>query len=201
MCLLWCCCGFLDLGTLLSSCFSCFSKLPNPKSTNLCAGSLDGAPIHTTVKSRLSKYHTALRSRNRHLDASDVFTDCSAIATATRTVAALLLFEAIPVPLFTGLRTVQSWCLSQHSTAICRVRRPLEVMARAHSLLTPTHSLLQVRGVRGKIWPKGWGGYAVWRHPLIHTLHLLLLIWLRWLFLMTVQHRSLSPRGRSLLPL
>ena len=36
----------LDLGTLLFSCFSRSSKIANSKSTNLCAGSLDGAPIH-----------------------------------------------------------------------------------------------------------------------------------------------------------
>ena len=48
----------------------------------------------------ISKCHTALRSRNRHLDASDVFTGCSAIATAiaTRALAVLLLFEAITLP-------------------------------------------------------------------------------------------------------
>ena len=39
-------CCRLRLRTLLSSCFSCFSKIPNPKLTNLCGGSLDGAPIH-----------------------------------------------------------------------------------------------------------------------------------------------------------
>ena len=33
-------------------------------------------------------------------------------------------YASLVVPLTTGLRTVQSWCLSQHSTAICRVRRP-----------------------------------------------------------------------------
>ena len=33
------------LGTLLYSCASCYSKIQNPKPTNL-AGSLDGAPIH-----------------------------------------------------------------------------------------------------------------------------------------------------------
>ena len=33
----------------------------------------------------ISKYHTALRSRNWHLDGSDVFTGCSAIATAIAT--------------------------------------------------------------------------------------------------------------------
>ena len=35
-----------DLGTFLFSCLSCFSKIPNRKSTNLCPGSLGGAPIH-----------------------------------------------------------------------------------------------------------------------------------------------------------
>ena len=40
------CVVFYDLGTLLYCCLSCFPKVPNPKSTNLCAGSLDGAPIH-----------------------------------------------------------------------------------------------------------------------------------------------------------
>ena len=58
-------------------------------------------------------------------------------------------------------------------------------MARAHSPLPPTHSLLKVRGVRGKVWLKG-GGDAVWRHPLIHALRLLLLILLRRVLLMTV---------------
>ena len=47
------------LGTLLYSCSSCFSKIQNPKSTNL-AGSLDGAPIHrhfTNSKTKkLSRY-------------------------------------------------------------------------------------------------------------------------------------------------
>ena len=44
-----------DLGTLLFSCFSCFSKIPNPKLTNLCAGSLDGAPIHRQFTSSKTK--------------------------------------------------------------------------------------------------------------------------------------------------
>ena len=39
------CVAVCFLGTLLYSCSSCFSKIQNPKSTNL-AGSLDGASIH-----------------------------------------------------------------------------------------------------------------------------------------------------------
>ena len=51
-----------DLGTLLYSCSSFFSKIPNPKSTNLCAGSLDGAPIHRHFTN--SKTKTLSRDRS-----------------------------------------------------------------------------------------------------------------------------------------
>ena len=67
-------------------CASLFLKIQNPKLTNL-AGSLDGAPIHNTI----SKTKTLFRDRSilkrsftqLAFDASLVFTDCSAIATAT----------------------------------------------------------------------------------------------------------------------
>ena len=91
------------LGTLLYSCSSCFSKIPNPKLTNL-AGSLDGAPIHrhfTNSKTKtLSRDQVSYSTSFTQLafDASEVFTGCSAIATATRALAALLLFEAITLP-------------------------------------------------------------------------------------------------------
>ena len=70
----------------LYSCASLFLKIQNPKSTNL-AGSLDGAPIHNTI----SKTKTLFRDQSilqrsftqLAFDASLVFTDCSAIATAT----------------------------------------------------------------------------------------------------------------------
>ena len=51
-----------DLGTLLSSCSSCFSKIPNPKSTNLCTGSSNGAPIHRHFTN--SKTKTLSRDRS-----------------------------------------------------------------------------------------------------------------------------------------
>ena len=79
--LLW----FISWELDLYSCASLFLKIQNPKSTNL-AGSLDGAPIHNTI----SKTETLFRDRNilqrsftQAFDASLVFTDCSAIATAT----------------------------------------------------------------------------------------------------------------------
>ena len=49
------------LGTLFYSCASCFSKIQNPKSTNL-AGSLAGAPIHRHFTN--SKTKTLSRDRN-----------------------------------------------------------------------------------------------------------------------------------------
>ena len=76
------------LGTRLElySCASVFLKIQNPKSTNL-ARSLGRAPIHNTV----SKTKTLLRDQSilqrsftqLAFDASLVFTDRSAIATAT----------------------------------------------------------------------------------------------------------------------
>ena len=70
----------------LYSCASLFLKIQNPISANL-AGSLDGAPIHNTI----SKPKTLFRDRSilqrsftqLAFDASLVFTDCSAIVTAT----------------------------------------------------------------------------------------------------------------------
>ena len=76
------------LGTRLDlySCASLFLKIQNSKSTNL-AGFTDGPPIHNTV----SKTKTPFTDRSilqrsftqLAFDASLVFTDCSAIATAT----------------------------------------------------------------------------------------------------------------------
>ena len=87
--------------TLVPLCFS-KSEVQNPKSTNL-ARSLDGAPIIT--QSRRHKPCSGIEvSYSAHsqlaLDASLVFTDSSAIATATCDLraAALLLFEAITLP-------------------------------------------------------------------------------------------------------
>ena len=82
------CCGlFLGNWELdLYSCASSFLKIRNPKSTNL-AGSLDGAPIHNTISKTktLFRDQSILQRSFTHLafDASLVFTDCSAIATAT----------------------------------------------------------------------------------------------------------------------
>ena len=80
--LLW----FVSWELDLYSCASLFLKIQNPKSTNL-AGSLDGAPIHNTI----SKTKTLFRDRGilqrsftqLAFDASLLFTDCSAIATAS----------------------------------------------------------------------------------------------------------------------
>ena len=83
--------------------------LVSPKSQNtthlFCAGSLGGAPIHThftnsktkTLFKDIEVSYSTLFTGNWHLDASDLVTDCSAIATAiaTRALAALLLLESI----------------------------------------------------------------------------------------------------------
>ena len=70
----------------LYSCASLFLKIQNPKSTNL-AGSLDGAPIHNTIsKTKILFRDRSILQRSftqLAFDASLVFTDCSAIATAT----------------------------------------------------------------------------------------------------------------------
>ena len=71
------------------------------KTTNLfCAGSLDGAPIITQSRRHkpCSKIEVSYSAHSQlAFDASLLFTDCSAIATATCELraAALLLFEAI----------------------------------------------------------------------------------------------------------
>ena len=52
-----------DLGTLFYSCSSCFSKIQNSKSTKLCAGSLDGAPIHR----HFTKSKTKTLSKDRSI--------------------------------------------------------------------------------------------------------------------------------------
>ena len=94
------CCGFVSWELDLYSCASLFLKIRNPNSTNL-AGSLDGASIHNTISKTktLFRDRTILqRSFTQSFDASLVFTDCSAIATATCALAALLLFEAITLP-------------------------------------------------------------------------------------------------------
>ena len=54
------------LGTLLYSCSSCFSKIPNPKSTNL-AGSLDRSPIHRHFTNSKTKTLSRDRSIIQHL--------------------------------------------------------------------------------------------------------------------------------------
>ena len=61
-------CGVVvyDFGTLLSSCSSCFSKIRNPKSTNLCAGSLGGAPIHRHFRNSETKTLCIDRSIIQH---------------------------------------------------------------------------------------------------------------------------------------
>ena len=72
--------------------------------TNLfCAGSLDGAPIITQSRRHkpCSKIEVSYSAHSQFaFDASLLFTDCSAIATATCDLraAALLLFEAITLP-------------------------------------------------------------------------------------------------------
>ena len=76
----------------------------SPKTTNLfCAGSLDGAPIITQSRRHkpCSKIEVSYSAHSQlAFDASLLFTDCSAIATATCDLraAALLLFEAITLP-------------------------------------------------------------------------------------------------------
>ena len=76
--------------------------------------------------SAISKYHTALRSRNWQLDAVDVFTDCSAIGTAMATgaLAALLLFKTITLPPpETSKRSHSSGRVSHCRTRIGRPRK------------------------------------------------------------------------------
>ena len=53
------------LGTLLYTCSSCSSKIPNPKLTNL-AGYLDGAPIHRHFKNLKTKTLSRDRSIIQH---------------------------------------------------------------------------------------------------------------------------------------
>ena len=98
------CCGLFLGNSTCAPVPLCFSKseIRNPKSTNL-AGSLDGGTIIT--QSRRHKPCSEIEvSYSAHsqlaFDASLLFTDCSAIATATCDLraAALLLFEAITLP-------------------------------------------------------------------------------------------------------
>ena len=68
-----------------------------------CAGSLDGAPIITQSRRHkpCSKIEVSYSAHSQlAFDASPLFTDCSAISTATCDLraAALLLFEAITLP-------------------------------------------------------------------------------------------------------
>ena len=98
------CCGLFLRNSTCAPVPLCFSKseIQNLKSTNP-AGSLDGAPIMT--QSRRHKPCSEIEvSYSAHsqlaFDASLLFTDCSAIATATCDLraAALLLLEAITLP-------------------------------------------------------------------------------------------------------
>ena len=81
-----------------------FVSRKSPNTTNLfCAGSLDGAPIITQSGRHkpCSKIEVSYSAHSQlAFDASLLFTDCSAIATATCDLraAALLLFEAITLP-------------------------------------------------------------------------------------------------------